>query len=157
MRRIVRDRVAEPIEQTKPQMEDFIAQRLQYPAAFPYALREEVAHVREVRKLRITPLFKADYPPVEIVVLLRASLVASTSKQDNDFGSRTFDLDVDSASIPASSRTFPQSGDSARLAVSRGGSPTATLGASPIIVNGCRLQLLLVEAAEELTYREGRE
>ena len=95
MRRMVRDRVTESIEQTKPQMEDFIIQRLLYTEAFPYVLSEVVASIREIRKLRVTPLFKSDYPPVEIVVLLRASLIGSASRHNNDFGSRTFDVDVE--------------------------------------------------------------
>jgi hypothetical protein len=93
MRRIVRERVSASMELAKRSLEAWIAERLEYPVGFPYALSGPVVSIREMRTLRITPAMRADYPPVEIEATMRASLVADVRNVPGLAGPRRLDVD----------------------------------------------------------------
>jgi hypothetical protein len=94
MRRVVRDRVAASLEMAKSHLEEWIAERLEYPAGFPYLFTESVISIREMRRLRIRPAIEADYPPVEIVATMRGSLAAHVGNLPSDAGPRRLDVDL---------------------------------------------------------------
>lgn len=95
MRRIIRVRVSTSIERARPELENYIAQRLQFAEAFPYAVREAAVTIREVHELRVTPLHAGDFPRVDIQATLRVTLAARTVTPDGAAGPRRFDLDVE--------------------------------------------------------------
>ena len=94
MRRIVRARVAASLEQAKPQLEESIAQRLQYLDGFPLVLNNPVISIRDLHRLRIMPLVKADYPPVDIDAIVSARWPRSVRNVPCDPGPLVFDIDV---------------------------------------------------------------
>jgi hypothetical protein len=94
VRRIVRDRVAASIEREKARLEEYVAQRLQYLDGFPYALNDPVISIREVRSLKLKPLARADYPPLDIEVILFGSLAAGVRNNPKDLGPSVFGIDV---------------------------------------------------------------
>ena len=87
--------MAASVEQAKSLFEEYITERLQFPEAFPYVVREPVASIHEIRKLQITPLSRSDYPAAEIVVTLRASLAGRMSHRNGNTGSHVIDVDVE--------------------------------------------------------------
>lgn len=95
MRRIVQDYVAASIYRVKPQLEQYIAQRLKYPEPFPFVFTEPVASILEIRHVKITPRFRADYPPLDIIITMHISMTAKTRKHDVELGTRSFGIDVE--------------------------------------------------------------
>ena len=71
MRRVVRDQIAAANRRSRPQLERFMAGHLECPATVPLAFTRPVASIQEIRELRVTPRFRADYPPVDVVVEMR--------------------------------------------------------------------------------------
>jgi len=63
MRRIVRDYIAAAIDRVRPQLERFMAGHLEVREPFPLVFDDAVASISEVRSIKITPRFPADYPP----------------------------------------------------------------------------------------------
>src|SRR5579864_1842353 len=94
VRRIVRDCIAAAIDRTKPQFEQFIAGYLECPDAVPLAFSDPLVSIREIRRLKVTPRFRTDYPEVDVVVSMHVSVTARTRRRDADLGTRTFLLDV---------------------------------------------------------------
>ena len=56
MRRLVRDRVAAALGRTRPALEEYIAEHLQYPEGFPYNFAPAAVLIREVRMLKVAAL-----------------------------------------------------------------------------------------------------
>jgi hypothetical protein len=95
MRRVVHDYIAASVSRAKPDLERYIAQHLHYPEPFPFALTDPSASILELRGVKITPRFRADYPPVDISLAIHVSMTARTRKADADLGMRTFAIDVE--------------------------------------------------------------
>jgi hypothetical protein len=75
MRRIVRDYIAAAINRAKPQLEQFVAVHLECPEAIPLIFGDRLASIREVRVVKITPRYRADFPEVDVKALfLRENL-----------------------------------------------------------------------------------
>ncbi len=94
MRCIVRDYVTAAIERTRPDLERFIAGHLECPEAVLLTFTDPVVSIREICEIRIMPRYRADYPPVDVVVALSVSLTARTRRRGVDVGTQTFALDV---------------------------------------------------------------
>jgi hypothetical protein len=95
MRRVVRDYVATSISRARPQLEQYIARHLKYSEPFPFVLTEPVASILQIRRVKITPRFRADYPPLDIVATMHLSMTARTRKRVVELGTRSFDIDVE--------------------------------------------------------------
>jgi len=67
VRRVVHDYVAASIARAKGDLESYIARHLRYPEAFPFSLIDTIASISEIRQVKVTPRFRADYPPVDII------------------------------------------------------------------------------------------
>ena len=63
MRRFVRDRTATALEREKAALEEYIAEHLKYPEAFPYHFAHAAVSIFEFPKVKVAALAKADYPP----------------------------------------------------------------------------------------------
>jgi DNA-binding transcriptional LysR family regulator len=59
------------------------------------ALAEPAVAIREPRSLKITPRFRADYPPVDVTVTMRVSIAAKTRHRGVDLGVRTVAVDIE--------------------------------------------------------------
>lgn len=94
MRRIVRDYVAAAVDRARPELERHIARHLVCSEPFPFTLAERLASIHETRRLKITPRFRADFPPVDVVAVVRVSVTAGMRQRGADVGTRTFALDV---------------------------------------------------------------
>ena len=81
------------IELATRSLEAWIAECLEYPAAFPYVLNGPVVSIREMRNLRITPAMWAEYPPVDIEATMRGRLVAYIRNLPGQAGPRRLDVD----------------------------------------------------------------
>lgn len=95
MRRDVRDYVAAALDRARPDLERFIAEQLECPAAVPLVFIDPVASIREVRSLKIVPRFPGDYPAVDAVVGMSVWITANTRQCGVDVGMRTFAVDVE--------------------------------------------------------------
>ena len=63
MCRIVRDYVAVALVRHKQILERLIAERLEYPDAFPLNFAKPTAAIHEFRRVTIAPHSPGDYPP----------------------------------------------------------------------------------------------
>lgn len=95
MRRVVREYIAAPIDRAKLDLEGYIAQHLRYPEAFPFSLSDPVALIREIRQVKITPRFRADYPPVDVIITMQVALTGKARKRDVELGERTLTIGVE--------------------------------------------------------------
>jgi hypothetical protein len=66
-----------------------------YPEAFPFSLSDPVASIREIRQVKLTPRFRADYPPVDVVITMQVALTVKARKRDVGLGERTLTIDVE--------------------------------------------------------------
>lgn len=55
--------------------------------------------IREVRSLKIVPRFRSDFPEVDIIVAIAASITAPTLQRGVDLGTRTTAVDVEVEAI----------------------------------------------------------
>jgi hypothetical protein len=74
MRGFVRDRIADALERARPTLEEYISRHLEYPLGFPFKLAPAAVSIREFRQLRVLALARADLPPVQVEIVLRAWL-----------------------------------------------------------------------------------
>jgi DNA-binding transcriptional LysR family regulator len=95
VRRIVHDYVLAALDRQKPQLEHHIADRLVYPESSHRVLTDPAASIREIRRLKIAPRFRADYPPVDVTVVMRVAMTAHTRDRGADIGIRTTAVDVE--------------------------------------------------------------
>ena len=95
MRRFVRDRVAAALERAKLEIEEYVAEHLQYPEAFPFPVADAAVWIREVARFRIAAIAGADYPPVTVEVLLRAWLTNRVSGLWDGWTPGVLDIDVE--------------------------------------------------------------
>lgn len=95
MRCIVREYIAAAIDRGRPDLERYIAGHLQCPQAVPLAFTDPVASIREIRGVKIAPRFRADFPPVDVVVTMRVSLTARTRQRGVDLGTTRIAVDVE--------------------------------------------------------------
>lgn len=95
MRRVVQEYVAASISRAKPDLESYIAQHLRYPEPFPLSFNDPVASIQEIRQVKITPRFRADYPPVDIIATVRVSMTAKMRRREVELGDRTLAVDVE--------------------------------------------------------------
>ena len=74
MRRVVRDYIAAGLDRQKPQLERYVAEHLRCPQACPLVFTEPAVTIREVRRVKIAPRFRTDYPPVDVTVMMCVSI-----------------------------------------------------------------------------------
>ena len=86
VRRIVRDFVHTAIARAKPALEQYIDQHLRYPEPFPFTLTDTVAALHELQSVQVTPRFPADYPLVDVTIMVRDLLTAETRRCDEELG-----------------------------------------------------------------------
>jgi hypothetical protein len=65
--RIIRDYVSAPFDSAKPELERFIVEHVQCPEAVPLVFIQPAASICGIRRIRITPRFRADDPVVDVV------------------------------------------------------------------------------------------
>jgi hypothetical protein len=94
MRRFVKDRVAAALERTRPSFEDYVSRYLEYPLGFPYKFAPAALSIREFRKIKLAPLAKADLPPVQVEVLLKAWLANRSVRIRGDWDPGVLDANV---------------------------------------------------------------
>jgi hypothetical protein len=94
VRRIVRDFVAAALDRAKADLERFVAEHLECPESVPLIFADRLASIREVRGVKITPRYTADFPEVEIAVAMQVSVMARTRRDGPGQGVRPFSLDV---------------------------------------------------------------
>ena len=90
-RRVIRSNA---LGRAKPELDEYITEHLKYPEAFPYRLALAAVLIREIRTLKVAPLAKADYPPVQIQVRLKAWLSNRAVKIRGDWDPGILDVDV---------------------------------------------------------------
>lgn len=95
MRRVVHEYIVTSVNRAKPVLERYIAEHLYYPEPFPFSLSAPAASILEIRRLKITPRVRADYPPVDVTLVIRVSMSARAQKHGVDLGTRTFSIDVE--------------------------------------------------------------
>jgi hypothetical protein len=88
MRRFVGDRVVAALDRARPALEDYISQCLEYPLGFPVKLAPAAVVIREFRQLKLAPLAKADLPPVQVEVVLKAWLSSRAVRNPQRLGPR---------------------------------------------------------------------
>jgi hypothetical protein len=94
MRRVVRDHVVAALDRARPDLERFVAGHLERPEAVPLIFADRLASIQEIRGLKITPRYTADFPEVEIAVAMQVSVMARTRRDGAGQGIRPFLLDV---------------------------------------------------------------
>jgi hypothetical protein len=94
MRRIVRDHVLTAIDRSKPQLEQFIAGHLEFPESVPLIFADRLASIREIRVVKITTRYRADFPEVDVAVAMQVFTMARTRRDGAGQGVRRFLLDV---------------------------------------------------------------
>lgn len=94
MRRIVRDYIAAALDRAKPELERYIAERLEIPEPVPLIFVDPTVSIQEIRHLKIAPRFGGDFPPVDVAVGMRVAITARTRRRGEDLGAQTFTLDV---------------------------------------------------------------
>ena len=94
MRRVVRDYVAAAIDRARPHLERFIAGYLECPESVPLIFADRLASIREIRVVKITPRYRADFPEVDVAIAMQVSVVARTRRDYAGQGIRPFLLDV---------------------------------------------------------------
>lgn len=95
VRLIVRDYIAAALNRQKPKLERYVAEHLRCPEAYALVFTEPTVTIREVRRLKIAPRFRADYPPVDVTVTMRVSITARTRRRGINVGMQTLALDVE--------------------------------------------------------------
>ncbi len=94
MRRFVKDRIANALEQGKPSLEEYIAQHLRYPEGFPYNFALAAVLIRDVRQLKLAALAKAELPPVRVEAVLKVWLANRAARIRGDWDPGVLDADV---------------------------------------------------------------
>jgi hypothetical protein len=94
MRRTVPSRIADALERARPTLEEYISRHLEYPLGFPYKFAPAAVLIREFRKTKVTTLAKADLPPVQVEVLLKAWLANRSVRIRGDWDPGVLDADV---------------------------------------------------------------
>jgi hypothetical protein len=95
VRRVVYDYVLATLDRLKLQLERYVAEHLVYPESSHRVLTDPAASIREIRRLKIAPRFPADYPPVDVTVVMRVVMTAHTRDRGADIGIRTTAVDVE--------------------------------------------------------------
>jgi hypothetical protein len=95
MRHAVRDYVAASIDHAKPQLERYIADHLQCLEPFPFVFCEPATSIREIHRVKVTPRFRADYPPLDITVTMRVAVTTKMRDRKGGIGIRTLAIDVE--------------------------------------------------------------
>jgi DNA-binding transcriptional LysR family regulator len=99
VRRVVYDYVLATLDRLKLQLERYVAEHLVYPESSHRVLTDPAASIREIRRLKIAPRFPADYPPVDVTVVMRVVMTAHTRDRGADIGIRTTAVDVECAPL----------------------------------------------------------
>jgi hypothetical protein len=94
LRRVVRDYIAAAIDRARPRFEQFIAGHLECPESVPLILADRLATIREIRGVKITPRYRADFPEVNVAVPMQVSVMVRTRRDYAGQGTRPFLLDV---------------------------------------------------------------
>lgn len=95
VRRAVRDYVLAGLDRLTPQLEQYIAEHVTFPESSRRACTDPVAAIREIRRLKIAPRFRADFPPADVTVVMRVAITAHTRDRGIDIGVRTTTVDVE--------------------------------------------------------------
>ncbi len=94
MRRVVRDYIAAAIDREKSKIEQFIGGHLECPESIPLIFADRLASIREIRGVKITPRYRADFPEVDVAVAIQVSMMARTQRDLVGQMIRPFLIDV---------------------------------------------------------------
>ena len=72
-------RIAAAIDRAKPDLEQFVARHLECPEAVPLIFVARLATIREIRSLKITPRYHADFPEVDVAVAMQVSMICENT------------------------------------------------------------------------------
>jgi hypothetical protein len=96
MRKVVQERVRAALQTLRPALETWVAQHLEYLAAFPFAITHPIVLFKGIRSRRIQAVAKGDFPPVEIRTILQIQITGDMVRKETNQNTRlTLEMDIE--------------------------------------------------------------
>ncbi len=84
-----------PCVDYRPALEGYIGRHLEYPLGFPYKFAPAAVSIRDFRQIKVTPLARADLPPVWVEVLLKVWFANRAVQIGGEWDPGVLDIDVE--------------------------------------------------------------